>query len=54
MPTYETGTCSVCGRENTRLLKDGTVGLHNWRKRGLWLDGRSNRCDGWGKPPKES
>lgn len=55
MAAYPTGTCSVCGRENTRLLKDGTVGLHNWRKGNTWYnDGRSNRCDGWGKSPKES
>lgn len=54
MAAYPTGTCSVCGRKNTRLLKDGTVGLHNWRKRGTLNDGRSDRCSGWGKPPKES
>lgn len=46
------GTCSVCGKENVRVLKNGTIGLHNWRKGGLYGDGRSNRCDGWGKKPK--
>jgi hypothetical protein len=44
--------CSVCGKQ-VRVLKDGTIGLHNWRPRGVY-DGRSNRCSGWGKPPKES
>lgn len=50
---YATGTCSVCGRENTRLLKDGTVGLHHDpRKKYNRVSGP--RCNGWGKLPKEA
>lgn len=54
VPTAMPGraVCSVCDRE-MRVLKDGTIGVHNWRPRGIY-DGRSNRCSGWGKPPKES
>lgn len=50
--TYDRAACSVCGKQ-VRVLKNGTIGLHNWRPRGIY-DGRSNRCSGWGKPPKES
>ena len=45
--------CSVCERPDLRVLKDGTIGLHDWRKGGMYSDGRSNRCSGWGKKPKE-
>lgn len=53
MADYPTGTCSVCGRENTRLLKDGKVGMHS-DKRGVTNLPWYPRCKGWGKPPKES
>lgn len=48
-----TGTCSVCGRPDTRLLKDGTVGTHN-DPRKKYSQPYAPRCSGWGKPPKES
>lgn len=53
MATYPTGTCFVCGRENTRLLKDGTVGMHSDKRKTTNLPWHP-RCNGWGKPPKES
>lgn len=43
--------CSACGKD-VRVLKNGTIGPHNWRKAGLYGDGQSNRCSGWGKKPK--
>lgn len=44
-----TGPCSVCGRL-TRLLTDGTVGLHSGTERDF-ANFRA-RCQGYGKPPK--
>lgn len=53
MADYKTGTCFVGGRPHTRLLKDGTVGMHSdKRKAPTWR--QYPRCSGWGKPPKES
>lgn len=52
-PELEPGraACSVCGKRK-RVLKNGTIGGHNWRPHGIY-DGRSDRCDGSLKPPKE-
>ncbi|ACU71902.1 hypothetical protein Caci_2993 [Catenulispora acidiphila DSM 44928] len=54
MPAYKTGSCSVCGREGLRVLKNGTIGLRVTKRPdphgSIW----SPRCGGWGKPPKES
>ena len=54
MATYPTGTCSVCGRQGLRVLKNGTVGLHVTKRPDPNGSIFSPRCDGWGKPPKES
>lgn len=48
----KTGTCSVCGREDLRVLKNGTIGLHHDPLK--YNRFSSPRCAGWGKPPKES
>lgn len=43
------GNCRVCGR-STALLKDGRIGRHGLKGKGVWPP---QNCSGWGQMPKD-